>query len=94
MSPSAWIAFGSLAFAFLVQTAAIAFWAGRMSQRVLGVEQGLANRSELNDKVTRLCVEQEATNKSLEKMTREMEGVHRQLGNIAMKQIGFSGEMT
>lgn len=94
MEASTWIAFGSLAFGFVVQTALIAFWAGRMSQRVANVEQGLSINADLNNKVTRLCVEQEATSKALEKMGREMEGVHRQLGNIAMKQIGVSGEMT
>lgn len=94
MQVSSWIAFASLAFLFVIQTAAIAFWAGRMSQRVLGVEQGLANKSELNDKVTRLCVEQEATGKSLEKMGRELEGIHRQLGNIAMGHVGKGGEFT
>lgn len=93
MPPSAWIAFGSLALVFVIQTATIAFWAGRMSQRVLNVEQGLSDRSELNDKVTALCIHQENTGKALEKLGREMEGAHRQLANIAMGHLGKGGEM-
>lgn len=94
MPVGAWIAFGSFAFAFIVQTAAIAFWAGRMSQRLQHVEAGLKDRSELNDKVTALCIHHENTNKTLEKFGREMEGVHRQLANIAMGHVGKGGEFT
>lgn len=90
---SSGVAFGSLLLAFVVQTSAIAFWLGRMSQRMNAVEKGLEDRSGLNDKVTGLVVEQAHTSKALDKMVREMEGVHRQLANIAMGHMGRAGEL-
>lgn len=90
---SVWIALASLAGVVLVNAVAVAFWAGRMSQRMTHVELGLADRTELNDKVTALVIHQENSARTLEKVSREMEGVHRQLANIATNRIGVGGEL-
>lgn len=88
------VALGSLFLAFVVQTATIAFWLGRMSQRVQAVEKGLEGHGDLTKTVTELKVEQSHTNRALDKLGREMEGVHRQLANIATGRIGIAGELT
>lgn len=90
---SAWIGVASLVFAFFLQTAAFAFWMGRLSQRVMSVEKAGEGRQDLADKVTRLTVEMEHANAALTKMGREMEGVNRQLGNIAMGRVGQISEI-
>lgn len=92
-NPSAWAGIVSLAFAILLQTAVLAFWLGRLSQRVLTLEAAGEGRQDTGDKVTRLTVEMEHANAALTKLGREMEGVNRQLGNIAMNRIGMSGEL-
>jgi hypothetical protein len=76
-----------LAFAMLVQTAAIAFWAGRMTQRLTAVEK-IAGDSE---KVTRLVVEMEHATAGIERLEHQMENVQRQLANIATGRMGQSG---
>lgn len=92
-SVSAWIGVASLAFTVLIQTALMAFWLGRLSQRVTSVEKAGEGRQDLADKVTRLTVEMEHANAALTKMGREMEGVNRQLGNIAMGRVGHAAEL-
>ncbi|MFN7110333.1 MAG: hypothetical protein ACK4M2_01755 [Brevundimonas sp.] len=93
MTPSAWIALASLAAVLFVQTSVVAFALGRLFQRVSQVEKVSEGRGELSDKVTRLQVEMEHANSALEKVGREMEGVNRQLGNIAMNRIGHAVEI-
>ena len=93
MPPSAWIALASLAAVIFIQTAVVAFALGRLFQRVMQVEVATADRGELSDKVTRLQVEMEHANAALSKVGREMEGVNRQLGNIAMNRVGNIVEM-
>lgn len=93
MPPSAWIALASLAAVIFIQTAVVAFALGRLFQRVTQVEAATADRSELSDKVTRLQVEMEHANAALSKVGREMEGVNRQLGNIAMNRVGNAVEL-
>lgn len=92
-NPSAWLGIVGLGFTVLLQTAIFAFWLGRMSQRMTAVEKASEDRSELSDKVTRLQVEMEHANQALSKVGREMEGVNRQLGNIAMGRIGHGIEI-
>ena len=93
MPPSAWIALASLAAVLFIQTAVVAFALGRLFQRVTQVETATADRGELSDKVTRLQVEMEHANAALSKVGREMEGVNRQLGNIAMNRVGAAVEI-
>lgn len=93
MPPSAWIALASLAAVMLVQTSVVAFALGRLVQRVATVEKASEDRSELSDKVTRLTVEMEHANNTLNKLVNNSENVNRQLGNIAMGRVGQAREM-
>lgn len=90
---SAWIGVASLVFAFFLQTAAFAFWMGRLSQRVMSVEKAGEGRQDLADKVTRLTVEMEHANVTLVKLVNNSENVNRQLGNIAMGRVGHGIEI-
>lgn len=95
----------ALGLAILVNTAAVAYFGGKMAQRMtsaekrLGeqdvkIESRLADQNLLIEKVVRLQVQMEHTTASTDKMVQQLEGIHRQLGNIAMNRVGFSGEMT
>lgn len=95
----------SLGLAILVQTAVVAFFGGKISQRMtsaekrLGeqdtkIEHKLGDQSVLVEKVVRLQVQMEHSNNTLDKVSASMEGVQRQLGNIAMGRIGHGGEMS
>jgi len=94
----------SLGFVILVQTAAVAFFGGKMSQRMTSAEKRLgdqdskieskiADQSVLIRAVAKLEVQAEHSNNMLDKVSVQMEGVHRQLGNIAMGRVGHGGEM-
>ena len=93
MPPSAWIALASLAFGLLSAVATGAFMLGRVSQRVTALEDRAAEDAGLMAKVITLEVEMKHTNATLAKLAREMEGVNRQLGNIAMGRVGQSAEI-
>lgn len=93
MPPAAWIAFASLAFAVLGAVASGAFMLGRVSQRVTALEKRADDDAGLMEKVVTLEVEMKHANASLTKLSRDMEWVSRQLGNIAMGRLGHSGEM-
>lgn len=91
-NPSAWAGILSLAFAILIQTAVLAFWLGRLSQRVLSVERASEGSDSLMEKVVKLEVKMDHVEASTAKIGREMEGVNRQLGNIAMGRVGQISE--
>jgi len=93
MTLPSWIALASLFVLISLQGLAFAFWAGRLSQRVTGLEKQGDGDATLAEKVIRLTVEMEHANASLLKMGNQLEGVNRQLGNIAMGRMGQSGEM-
>lgn len=95
----------SLGLAILVQTAIVAFFGGKMSQRMTSAEKRLSEQDQnierkigdqmaLITAVAEMKVEQVHTNKSLDKLCMEMTGVQRQLGNIAMGRVGVGGEMS
>lgn len=92
-NPSAWAGILSLAFAILLQTAILAFWLGRLSQRLATVEKVSEGREDLSDKVIRLTVEMEHANATLAKLVNNSESVNRQLGNIAMTRVGQVKEL-
>lgn len=72
-----------LCMAMLVQTGVIAFWAGRMTQRLAAVEKTAGDGASTNDKVTRLVVEMEHANAGLDRLGHQMEGVQQQLASMA-----------
>ena len=94
----------SLGLAILVQTAVVAFFGGKMSQRMDSAEKRLNEQDTKIDKkigdqtallitVAEMGAEQKHTTKALEKLAREMEGAHRQLANIATDRVGIGGEL-
>lgn len=94
----------ALGFAILVQTAVVAFFGGKLSQRMTSVEKRLGeqdvkidkkigDQTALTEGVVELKVEQKHTTKAIEKLAREMEGAHRQLANIATDRVGVGGEL-
>lgn len=94
MPYSAWIGVASLAFTVLLQTAVLSFWLGRLSQRVLTIEKATEGNDGLMEKVVKLEVEMTHATAALDKVGREMEGIHRQLGNIAMGRVGSIADLT
>lgn len=95
----------ALGFAILVQTAVVAFFGGKLSQRMTSAEKRLAEQDiKIENKITdqnalalalgEMRVEQAHTTKTLDKVCQELTGVHRQLGNIAMGRVGVGGEMS
>jgi len=95
----------SLGLAILVQTAVVAFFGGKISQRMTSAEKRLGEQdnkletklgdhSLLVEKVVRLQVQMEHSNTTLDRMGHTLEGVNRQLGNIAMGRVGHGGEMS
>lgn len=92
MPPAVWLALAGLVIALAVHAVTVAYQMGKLVQRVSTVERSSEDRGELSDKVTRLQVEMEHANAALLKVGREMEGVNRQLGNIAMGRVGQSTE--
>lgn len=94
----------ALGFAILVQTAIVAFFGGKISQRMTSAEKRLGEQDtkiehKIGDQtvlikaVAKLEVEMTHSNKTMDTIAREMTGVHRQLGNIAMNRVGQGGEM-
>jgi hypothetical protein len=95
----------SLGLAILVQTGIVAFFGGKMSQRMASAERRLAEQDEqiekkigdqsaLVEKVVRLQVQMEHATSSIDKVVHTLENVNRQLGNIAMGRVGVGGEMS
>lgn len=94
----------SLGLAILVQTAVVAFFGGKLSQRMTSAEKRLGeqdvkietkigDQSLLVEKVVRLQVQMEHVTGAVDKLAQTLEGVHRQLGNIAMGRTGQSREI-
>lgn len=83
----AWLALAGLAFTTLLQTATFAFFMGRLFQKVEALERAATGDASLNDKVIRLEVQMENANANLASMDRHLQGVNRQLANIATGQL-------
>lgn len=90
---SAWVGVIGLAVMIFVQCVGLAFWLGRVSQRLQAVEKSAEANGGSVEKLAKLEVQMEHANKGLEKLGREMEGVNRQLGNIAMGRVGKVSEI-
>jgi hypothetical protein len=93
MPLSAWIALAALFVTVTIQGLTFAFWAGRLSQRVTGLEKSGENDAGLGEKVIRLEVQMEHATEALRKVNSNLEGVNRQLGNIAMGRVGHVAEI-
>jgi hypothetical protein len=90
---SPWVGVVGLFIVVMAHTTGFAFWLGRLSQRMSTVEKATDGGAALNNIVIELKVKVEHMEGSMEKMSREMEGVNRQLGNIAMGHIGRAVEL-
>lgn len=88
MTDAATISLG-LFVTMIVQTTGIAFWAGRVTQRLVAAEKTSGD----SEKVTRLTVEMEHANASLDQLAHQMESVQRQLSNIATGRANVSGTL-
>lgn len=90
MTPANWIALAGVALSFvglLITAATGAFHLGRLSQRVDTLEKAAAEDRGLSEKVVRLEVQMENSNKQLEAIHRDMQGIQRQLANIATQKL-------
>lgn len=93
MTASAWVAIGSLGLGLVFHIVVIAFSMGKLSQRVTNVERDSDDRGALNNMVIELRVKMEHVEGHQVKQNASLEGIQRQLGNIAMGRIGVAGEM-
>lgn len=90
---SPWVGIVGLCFTILIQAVSVAFWMGRLSQRMSTVEKATDSGAVTATIVIETKVKVEHMEGSMEKMGREMEGIHRQLGNIAMGHVGALAEL-
>lgn len=93
MIASAWIALGSLGLVMIAHAVTAAFFAGKQSQRITNLERDVGDRNTMNDTVIELKVKMGHVETQLNKQSSTLEGIHRQLGNIAMNRVGVSGEL-
>lgn len=78
----------ALAVTLFVHTAGFSFWLGSMSQRIKKLEDASSGDETLNMTVIELKVKMDHLETMTEKLGASMEGVHRQLGNLAMGRVG------
>lgn len=83
MSMPVGIALAGLFITISLQGAAFAFFMGRLTQRVITLEKAGEGDGDLSEKVIRLDEQMKVANKSLEQMDRHLQGINRQLANIA-----------
>lgn len=93
MIASFWLGLASLAIGAVVYAISTGFHLGKQSQRITALEQTIGDRSGMNETVIELRVKMEHAETQLSKISATLEGVNRQLGNIAMGRIGLSGEL-
>lgn len=78
-------------YAPLAGLLALAFWVGMLSQKVADLKEDVATLKALeaeggsSDRLTRLEVTLENAGREIAKLSRGMEGVQRQLGNLMQK---------
>jgi hypothetical protein len=70
----------------------LAFWVGGLSQRVKQLEKESIG-DDLRAKVIRLEVQMESAAATLEKVDRSLQGIHRQLANIASRKSASLGDI-
>jgi hypothetical protein len=83
MPMSAWIALAALSVTVSIQGAGFAFFMGRLSQRVQSLEKTSDDEAGMFEKFIRLDEQMKVANKNLEQMDRHLQGINRQLANIA-----------
>lgn len=89
MPVAAWIALAGLFFTIVLQGAGFAFFMGRLSERTATLEREAKREAGLSEKVIRLEVQLEHANEKLDAMDRTLQGVNRQLANLATGKTGF-----
>ncbi len=93
MTASAWIAIASLGVGLVIHMVAAAYFFGKQSQRLATVEREMGDRASLSDTVIELKVKMGHVETQLSKQGTVLEGIQRQLGNIAMNRVGLAGEL-
>lgn len=84
----AWVGVIGLGVTVLIQTVAVAFWLGRLSQRMDSVEAKTDNGAAFMEKVVKLEVQMGHVERATDKAATQLEGVNRQLANIATRNFG------
>ncbi|MDB5458166.1 MAG: hypothetical protein JWP92_3751 [Caulobacter sp.] len=93
MPPAAWIALCGLFFAIAVQGAAFAYMLGRQAERIAVLERENKRDAGVSESVARLDERLKHTTEQLERFDRGLQGVNRQLANLATGKGGvFSSE--
>lgn len=87
MTPSAWIAFGGLFFAIVVQTVGLAFWLGGLSARMRNVE-GRPSNDDCAAQLAAMNATLTALDKSVERRFADLEHTVRNLltGRVAPRR--------
>lgn len=89
MPVAAWIALGGLFFTVALQSAAFAFFLGRLSERTSTLEREAKREAGLAETVARLDERMKAQGEKLEHLDRTMQGMSRQLANLATGKGGI-----
>ncbi len=92
-----WIPLLSLTAIIQIQVIAFAYWLGKVSAdhnaRLSRLEEDAKGSDSLKEKVTRLVVQMESANTTLEALKRTADGTQRQLANLVVKGMaGIAGE--
>lgn len=89
MPHSFWLALAGLAFTMILQGGAFAFFLGRLTERTATLEREAKREAGVSEKVIRLEVQLEHANENLDAMDRTLQGVNRQLANLATGRGGL-----
>ena len=90
MPVGAWIAMGGLSVTVCVYGATFAFFLGRQAERISTLEREAKREAGLAESVARLEERLRAQGEKLEHFDRTMQGMSRQLANIATSKMGFT----
>jgi hypothetical protein len=89
MPPAAWISLGGLFLAMSAYGATFAFFLGRQSERISTLEREAKRDVGLTESVARLDERLKHTTEQLERFDRGLQGVNRQLANLATGKGGL-----
>lgn len=88
MPASAWLALGGLFLTVSLQGVAFAFFLGRQAERITALERDAKRDVGLSESVARLDERLKHATEQLERFDRGLQGVSRQLANLATGKGG------
>lgn len=92
MTPAAWIALASAMFTVSVFLGGIIFHMGKMTQRIIALENGELSNKTVGERLIRQEERMSNVQEDISSMKRTLQEMQRSLSNIATKKFEFSAE--